>query len=506
MIFPGFLLVTLLPVLLMNCGRGSHVEAAVNMERLALTDPDYSETIIPWNIAPMNFSILEEYKTCKIRLSGTDGSSLTVNTSGKTVRFPRKKWKKLLLRNRAGRISVEIMAENGREKAMKFKPFNFYIADEHTDPYLVYRILYPGYEAWLDMKIVQRSTENFSEKSIVENQLLDNNCVNCHSFANNDPSKMLLHVRGTKSGTYISENDKIVRRSLKTDNMPANTVYPAWHPSGNYIVFSSNKTVQAFHSRPEKNIEVFDLFSSLVIYDVKRNEIMNCMQDDSVEYMETFPCWSPDGTWLYYCRTPQVREGFDFREVKYDLVRIPFSQQSGNFGKPEMLFNAAAAGKSVSFPAVSPDGRYVVFTLHDYGTFSIWHREADLYILDISGGRISKMPINSNESESYHSWSSSGRWLVFSSKRDDGLAARPYLCYFHSADSIGKPFILPQKDPQVYTRMKKTFNRPEFVTGKIETGPRDFEKASRSEPVQAVWTGSSELKSHKDERYGNEKY
>ncbi|HOF21257.1 MAG TPA: hypothetical protein PLO24_08385, partial [Bacteroidales bacterium] len=95
---------------------------------------------------------------------------------------------------------------------------------------------------------------------------------------------------------------------------------------------------------------------------------------------------------------------------------------------------------------------------------------------------------------------------VFSSKRDDGLAARPYLCYFHSADSIGKPFILPQKDPQVYTRMKKTFNRPEFVTGKIETGPRDFEKASRSEPVQAVWTGSSELKSHKDERYGNEKY
>lgn len=504
--YSGLFLIMFLPVLFMNCDSTRQVKEVIYTERLPLTEPDYSEATIPWNIAPMNFIIRENCKTYKIRVSGTDGSSLTVKSSGGQVRFPMKAWKKLLFRNRGGRITIAIVADSGSEKSREFMPFNMYITEEQIDPYLVYRILYPGYEAWLDMKIVQRSTEDFSEKSILENQLLENNCVNCHSFFNNDPSKMLLHVRGSKSGTYFSENGKIVRHSLKTDNMPANTVYPSWHPSGDYIVFSSNKTVQAFHSRPEKNIEVFDLFSSLVLYDVKRNEIMDCIQKDTVDYMETFPCWSPDGSCLYYCRTPQVKEGFDFRDVKYDLVKVPFSRESGSFGKPEIQFNASAAGKSVSFPVVSPDGRSVIFTLHDYGTFSIWHREADLYILDTSGGGVSKMPVNSDESESYHSWSSNGRWLVFSSKRDDGLAARPYLCYFHSADSIGKPFILPQKDPGLYARMKKTFNRPEFVRGKIDIDPHEFEKASRTDPVQAVWTGSSELKSIQDERYRNEKY
>ncbi|NLN30515.1 MAG: cytochrome C biosynthesis protein, partial [Bacteroidales bacterium] len=370
-VYSGLLLVMLVPLFFMNCDSRRIDKETINMERLPLIEPDYCETTIPWNIAPMNFIIREDCKVCYIKLTGKDGSSFSVKSSGSgLVRFPVKGWKKLLFRNRGGRITVDIVADQGSEKSRKFMSFNFYISEEQTDPYLVYRMLYPGYEAWLDMKIVQRSTEDFSENSILENQLLENNCVNCHSFSNNDPSKMLLHVRGSRSGTYFYENGKIVRRSLKTDNMPANTVYPSWHPSGDYIVFSSNKTVQAFHSGPGKNIEVFDLFSSLVFYDVKRNEIMACMQNDTVDYMETFPCWSPDGSCLYYCRTPQVREEFDFRDVKYDLVKVSFSRETGSFGEPEMQFNAAAIGKSVSFPAVSPDGRSVIFTLHDYGTFS----------------------------------------------------------------------------------------------------------------------------------------
>ena len=180
----------------------------------------------------------------------------------------------------------------------------------------------------------------------------------------------------------------LTRTALKTKEMPANAVYPAWHPSGRYVAFSSNKTIQSFHMRPEKNIEVYDLFSSLVIYDLERNEMFACPEKDTVKYMETFPCWSSDGNYLYYCRTQQVKEGFDLTQVKYDLVRKSFDQVSGVFGNAEVIFDAKALNKSVSLPVISPDGKYLVFTLHDYGTFSIWHKEADLYILDLQNGKV----------------------------------------------------------------------------------------------------------------------
>ncbi len=505
-VFLYILLVTLISLVLVSCLRNYPDKEISETDRLPLTVPDISEVTIPWNIAPLNFEIKEKGSSFYIRIYSSAGYAFSVKSSDGEVRFPLKDWKKLLSLNRGGKVFVEVSANTEKGKIIKFSPVTLYIAEEAVDPYLVYRLLYPGYEAWLDMKIVQRSTEDFSGKSILENQLLDNNCINCHSFVQNDPSKMLLHVRGSVSGTYFTENGTVVRKSLKTAEMPANTVYPSWHPSGKYVAFSSNKTVQAFHSRPEKNIEVFDLFSSLVLYDVEKNEIMACNQADTISYMETFPCWSPDGKYLYFCRTPQVKEGFDFRQVYYDLVRIAFDQDTRSFGRTELLFDAASKGKSVSFPAVSPDGRSVVFTLHDYGTFSIWHREADLYILDTGTDRILKMPVNSDESDSWHSWSSNGKWLVFSSKRDDGLSARPYICYFYSSDSIGKPFVLPQKDPGLYSKMKKTFNRPEFITGKMDLDPRDFEKASSVEPVQAVWNGPVQVKTMQDKRYGNEKY
>jgi Tol biopolymer transport system component len=207
--------------------------------------------------------------------------------------------------------------------------------------------------------------------------------------------------------------------------------------------------------------------------------------------METFPCWSSEGTYLYYCRAHQAKEGDDLTRVKYNLVRKSFDQASGVFGDAEVVFDALNINKSVSLPVASPDGKYLVFTLHDYGTFSIWHKEADLYLLDLKNMKAEKMKLNSNETESYHSWSSNGKWLVFSSKRDDGLTARPYFSYFGSPDSTGKPFVLPQKDPTLYRRLEKTFNRPEFVTGKITVGPRDFAEASENTDVKPKWVEKS---------------
>ena len=444
--------------------------------REPVIDPDYTGVTIPPNIAPMNFIIREKGNRFRITASASNGKTLTLKSSDGLVRFPLKSWKQLLEGSAGGMIEIELLSELNGDSVIRYNPFQFRIAKEPIDNYLCYRLLYPGYRSWVDMKIVQRSLEDFRENSVFENQMMENNCVNCHSFRQNSPDKFMVHVRGSKGGTYIYDGLTLTRTSLKTPEMPANAVYPAWHPSGRYIAFSSNKTIQSFHMRPEKNIDVYDLYSSLVIYDVEKNEIFPCVEKDTARYMETFPCWSSDGNYLFYCRTLQVNKGFDLTQVKYDLVRKSFDQASGVFGDAEVMFDAKYLNKSVSLPVVSPDGKYLVFTLHDYGTFSIWHKEADIYILDLRNGKTSRMKLNSDATESYHSWSSNGKWLVFSSKRGDGLTARPFFSYFVSPDSTGKPFVLPQKDPALYSRLERTFNRPEFVIGKLKVGSRDFAK------------------------------
>jgi len=471
-----------------GCGRIDETKL-VPAGREPVIEPDYSGVTIPVNIAPMNFKIIGEGKSYLIRIKSSGRHRIILKSGNGNVTFPFKLWKHLLAENSGGKIEIEIISHEKEGVPKRFDPVIMYIADEPVDPWLFYRLLYPGYESWKEMKIVQRSTGSYRELPLIENQVLDYNCINCHSFRNNQADKFLLHVRGSCGGTYFVDGTKVTRKLLRTDNMKANVVYPAWHPSGDYVAFSSNKTVQSFHMLPGKNIEVSDLYSSIVLYDTENNTMSGFPDDDTAKYMETFPCWSPDGSYLYYCRAAQATNEDEIRKLRYDLARRPFDTLSGNFGKAEIVLSSSESGKSVSFPSISPDGKYLILTLHDYGTFSIWHKEADLYLLNLNDFSLNRLSVNSNESESYHSWSSNGRWIVFSSKRGDGLTARPYFAYFTPPSTFGKPFVLPQKNPEFYKRFPKTFNRPELVSGKAEPGPRDFMKAARKDPVKTVWKG-----------------
>src|SRR5690606_38413275 len=108
------------------------------------------------------------------------------------------KWEKLTKNSIGGKRQVEIYAENTTKKVKKYNPFYIYVAKEKIDPFLVYRLIHPGYYNWSTMKIEQRSLESFEKTSIVENQLLEKNCVNCHTFNQNNPEKFLIHIRGSK--------------------------------------------------------------------------------------------------------------------------------------------------------------------------------------------------------------------------------------------------------------------------------------------------------------------
>ena len=67
--------------------------------------------------------------------------------------------------------------------------------------------------------------------------------------------------------------------------------------------------------------------------------------------------------------------------------------------------------------------------------------------------------------------------MVFSSKRLDGLFARPFFSYVDEQGQFHKPFALPQADPAFYDTCLKTFNVPELVRGPVTVKPRDLARA-----------------------------
>ncbi len=482
----GFIIVGAILTGIRSCSESGGKEVR-HISREPAISPDYSGVTIPPNIAPLNFIVAEAESSYRIQVESSGGYKFLVKTSNNTVRFSMRNWKKLLSGNAGGNIMITISGLKEDGQVIEYSPILIDVADHPVDPFLSYRLLYPGYETWGAMKIVQRSTESFKEYPLVENQLLDNNCINCHTFKNHQPDTFFIHTRGSRRGTYFAEGKDIKRKELSIGEMPGNAVYPAWHPSGEVIVFSSNAIFSVIHMFPAKNVEMYDRTSILTMYNLHTNEMSVIPEDDSVKYMGTLPAWAPDGKHLYYCRAKQVGQVFDYREVFYELVRKPFDPETKEFGKTELVFSAGITGKSISSPTVSPDNRYVVFTLHDYGSFSNWHKEADLYLLRLENGQVDSMTLNSDEAETFHCWSSNGKWIVFSSKRDDGFHSRLYFAYFNGADSIGKPFILPQKDPGLHKQIPMSFNLPALMLGRSGAGPREFRRASRKKTTEAVW-------------------
>ena len=257
-------------------------------------------------------------------------------------------------------------------------------------------------------------------------------------------------------------------------DLPPEPIYPYWHPSGRYVAYSTNATSQLFHSADHNRIEVFDTASDLQVYDVDKNELLlsPLLKQDTV--YETFPVFSPDGRSLYFCAARALPEdSHELDSIHYNLCRIDFDPATGTFGDSiDLVIDASTfsprgdrEGASISFPRPSYDGRFLCYTLSNYGQFSIWHHEADLYLLDLSTGESRPMTAaNSEDTESFHNWSTNSRWLVLSSRRDDGLFTRPYFCHVDAQGTVTKAFMLPQRNPRRFYRERfLSFNVPDFI-------------------------------------------
>ncbi len=438
--------------------------------------PNYVNVTIPPNIAPFTFKVKDvEYSLLDVVAQGSDGFKIH-NTQSKFVSFTNKDWKKLLSGSTGDSIYITISYKM-EDKWYRYNSFPIYISNDSIDSQLVYRLIEPGYEMYSKMGIYQRNLSTYKQDAIIENTLVTGSCVNCHSFCKGNPKQMCFHVRGKFGGTVLAEDSILKLLKTKTNNTISKFVYPYWHPSGKYIAFSVNNTRQTFHTANPKKIEVFDLASDIIIYDVTQNKIINNPSIKNDSAFETFPSFSPDGKYLYYCSAKSIEMPQKYDSVHYNLCRIAFDPNSGlTKGPVDTLFNAAAINKSVSFPRPSPDGKFLMFTLFDYGNFSIWHKEADLYLVNLKDLTVNPMTkVNSNNTESYHSWSSNSKWFVFSSRRLDGLYTRPYIAHLNEKGEPGKPFLLPQENVNYYDNLFFSYNIPEFVKAPVKLDINQFE-------------------------------
>lgn len=438
--------------------------------------PDYKEITIPYNIAPLNFLLRGEVDAVEVSVRGRSGE-LRQSSTGK-VTFPLKEWKNFLEQEKGHRLEILVTARiNG--KWFRYPPFYWEIVEDKIDPYLSYRLIEPGFEVWNAIQIRERDLENFNERVIADNADTDRACMNCHIYGNQRGDLSIFHLRGARGGTLLNRNGQLRKLNLRNDSFPNGAVYGALHPSGRYAVFSSNLIVPALHSQDSRRLEVYDSTSDLFIADLDNNRLIARLTTDSTKQMVTFPIFSPDGQWIYYCEAPTVPLPDSIQNVRYNIRRISFDTEQGRWGtENETIWDGQKQGESASMPKISPDGRYLLFTASAYGTFPIWHRESDLKLLDLTTGTVDSLQIvNSDRSDTYHSWSSNSRWFVFASKRDDGLYGKPYLAYIDREGQVHKPFVVPQEDPEHYDMTLKSYNIPELSTGRLPFDATDVQKA-----------------------------
>lgn len=453
------------------CGKGD-ISVSDSLHKDVIITPDYKNVTIPPNVAPLNFQTSLEGATCLI-IKDEKGEGFQVHAQDGLFVIPMGKWKSLLASNRGKSLTFTVCEAQG-EIWKSYNPFKMFIAEEEADPYVAYRMLMSCYGQWNRMGIYQRNISNYDQTPIYENNLTDFNCINCHSFPNQDPTQLFFHMRTKAPGTVLMRDGNVEKLNTATPETMSALVYPYWHPTGNFIVASVNKTFQSFFYHHENTLEVYDTDSDVVIYDIEKQEIFSSpvLKADSI--FESFPTFSPDGRSLYFLSARAKEMPVEYKDLKYSLCRVDFNPETCAIGQQvDTIFNAEKEQMSISFPRISPDGKFLVFGKQQFGNFSAWHKDCDLYCLRLADGEIYPLTeANSEESESYHSWSSNSRWMVFSSRRMDGLYTRLYFTYIDANGVAHKPFLLPQKNPvQFYEDLMLAYNIPEFIKGKVDVNP-----------------------------------
>lgn len=440
--------------------------------------PDYTDITIPANIAPLNFKI-EGVSRIETVVEGRGFSKRFIFLFGHT-NFPVRSWHKMLSQASGDTLKVRVSAKIGG-KQVSLREFFWAVRPEPIDKYLSYRLIEPCYEVWNDLSIEERDLESFRIRTIADNSNTGTSCMNCHISNRAENPVSFLHARSKGGGTIYNRGGLIRKIDTASDSTDGPAVYGEISANGRFGVFTTARIRPILNSSALGRLEVYDSSSDLILIDFERSTITDSPLVKGKEFQETFPCWNAANDRVYFCRAKSLPQPDSTKYMHYNLYSIDFDAEQGRFGQDLRLeFDAEAIGKSVSFPKCSPDGRHLLMSVSDYGTFPIWHVETDLWMLDLQTGKIDKMENTNGEySDSYHCWSTNGRWICWASKRGDRVYGRPYFAYVNEDGSTTKAFVLPQRNPEHYIETLKSYNIPELYNSPEIYGAHDISRMYR---------------------------
>ncbi|WP_288152591.1 hypothetical protein [uncultured Prevotella sp.] len=458
-------------------------ENVTRVDKLPAIFPDYSGVTIPDGIAPMNFNVTGDDCDCvDVTVKGSKGGE--VHSNGDYAKFDLDDWHSLTRQNKGGTLTFTVCVEKDG-KWTQYKDFTMTVSPYAIGDWgLTYRRIAPGYEVYGHMGIYQRNLSTFDETPIFDNLAAPGACVNCHTPNRTNPDQYTFHVRGEHGATVVHRDGKEELLKAKNDSIHGSMVYPYWHPSGKYCAYSTNNTHQSFHSVRSERIEVFDQSSDVFVYEPSTHQLILDSLLMTKDHYETYPAFSPDGRTLYFCSSTAEPIPSGYKDIKYNICKIAFNPDNGTFGtRVDTIFNARKMGKSATHPRPSYDGRYLMFTMSDYGCFPIWHKEADNWLLDLRTGKAQPMTAaNSDNTDSWHNWSTNSHWFVFTSRRGDGLYTRLYIASVDDKGNVSKPFLLPQENPlDYYDKLLDSYNTPDFTTKPVKLDEREMGRQINSD-------------------------
>jgi len=465
-------------VALLSYGRASADSANVvnttAVDEMPRIKPDYAQITIPPNIAPLNFEVQEPGASFLVRLQGNSGEPIEISSGNPKILIPEKAWRRLLQQNRGEQVRIDVSAEQGDHQWKRYATITNSIAAEEIDPVMIYRKIHPAHSTWRSMGLYQRDLSSFDEKPFLENSRFANDCCHCHMLRNNDPNAATIVIR---SSHY--QNSLLVISNGVAEAIRGSVGFIAWHPKGSVLASSFSKPRLMLHTARNDMRDIAELEGWIGYFQLGSDTVKKVPGLSDNDHLRTFPFWSPDGRYLYYCCAPNpwtnmaLVTATSHTLAKYDLMRLSYDLEHDRWGEPELILAAAELGSSVAQPRMSPDGHWIFFCAIPYGCWPTYDPTSDIYGIDLIAGQAAgkytprKLELNSSECESWLSWSSNSRWVVFSSKRISPLFNRPHIAYVAADGKCGKPFILPQEDPEFYDSLLKTFTIPTLAKGPI---------------------------------------
>ena len=443
--------------------------------------PDYKDVMLPPNIAPLNFEIQEPGSSFFVRVQGPAGNPIEVSTSNPKILLPERAWHELLRENRGSGLAVQVYAQTEDRQWKRYAAFTNSVANEDIDPVMIYRKIHPAHSTWSSMGLYQRDLTSFNERPFLENNRFANDCCHCHMLRNNDPNTATVVIR---SSHY--QNSLLVISNGVADAIRGSVGFISWHPTGRVVASSFSKPRLMLHTARNDMRDIAELEGWIGYFVLGSDTVKKVPGLSENSHLRGFPFWSPDGRFLYYCCAPNPWTNMttitatSHTKAKYDLMRVSYDLQSDHWGDPELILPASAIGLSVAQPRISPDGHWIFFCGIPYGCWPTYDSTSDLYGIDLLAGQATgkytarKLELNSSECESWLSWSSNSRWVVFSSKRISPLFNRPHIAHISPNGECSKPFILPQEDPEFYDSLLKTYTIPTLAKGPITVAESDL--------------------------------